>query len=262
MPYIKLKKEKIDRCNICLEIKKLSWDHIPPQGGIIVTPVEIRSIYEQLAGKANEKYELSQNGVKYRTICGDCNSILGREYDKILNEFNRTIASFLSTQLILPKIIHVKTKPIRLIKAILGHIAAAKTVIDDVELDKQIRRLILDKTEPIPTDINVFYWIYPYDSTVIMRDFGTLINSSDNRSFAVCDLIKYFPLAFIITDKQDFRGLDSLGKYRELQLDNEAEIRINLSRVENYNWPEKVDDNNMIFLSTETQKGISARRRK
>ena len=261
MPYNKVRRNKIDQCNLCLKTRNLSWDHVPPKGGISLSAVEIKNIFETLAGRKDTNYDISQNGVKYRTLCSVCNSRLGSEHDTTLNKLNLTVGSFLKSTLILPKVTHIKTKPIRLIKSVLGHLIAAKIDIHKARLDDQVRQLIFSDTAIIPTDINIFYWVYPYDNTIIMRDFATLAKSGDNKSFAICNVLKYFPVAFLVTNSSDFRGLECLTKYRTLNIDDEVDIRVVLNRVADYDWPEKVDDNNLIFLSGSTQKGIIANRR-
>jgi len=52
------------------------------------------------------------------------------------------------------------------------HLLAAKTETDEVIIDKLIRPCILDPSLPIHDDIHIFYWIYPYEKTIIFRDFG------------------------------------------------------------------------------------------
>jgi len=76
--YAKMKRDKNHFCNICKSKTLLTWDHVPPQGGIDITPVEQETILERLtASKDDRQYLISQNGVKYRTICKDCNDRLG-----------------------------------------------------------------------------------------------------------------------------------------------------------------------------------------
>jgi len=70
MDYFKNKRELIDICNICLETKRLSYDHIPPQGGIKLTPVEINTISNRMHGHGKALF-VSQNGLKFRFICQD-----------------------------------------------------------------------------------------------------------------------------------------------------------------------------------------------
>jgi len=52
--YVKVKREKVDHCNICRNQATLSWDHVPPKGSIEVTPVEQMTILELLTAKENE----------------------------------------------------------------------------------------------------------------------------------------------------------------------------------------------------------------
>ncbi len=71
----------------------------------------------------------------------------------------------------LPSFTYIKTKPIRFIKCLLGHLLAAKTEIDNSKFDGLVRNLIFSDSTAIPSNINILYWIYPYDCTVILRDF-------------------------------------------------------------------------------------------
>lgn len=262
MPYEKRKRNKIDRCNICLAQKELSWDHIPPKGGIVLSSVEIKNIFQIIAGRPDDQYRISQNGVKYRTICSACNSKLGSDFDPVLNSLNETITRYLKSHLILPKVLYLKVKPKRLIKAILGHIIAAKFNIDESVFDAEVRKYLISDTEQLPKEANIFFWIYPYDNTVIMRDFMIPANLGDFSSMTFCHLLKYFPIAFIVTGEEKFRGLPCLTKYKDFALDEECEIQINLNSVELPDWPERVDNSNILVASAETNHGIFATPRK
>jgi len=82
--YVRVKREKKGVCNICLNPGDLKWDHVPPQGGVDVAPLDQYTIIERLAGCSNNPNRiLSQNGVKYRTLCQNCNSnLLGGQATK------------------------------------------------------------------------------------------------------------------------------------------------------------------------------------
>ena len=54
--YVKVKRDKVDHCNICAKQTTLCWDHVPPQGGIEVTPVEQVTILQRLTGKEKEEH--------------------------------------------------------------------------------------------------------------------------------------------------------------------------------------------------------------
>ncbi len=74
-----------------------------------------------------------------------------------------------------------------------------------------------------------------------------------------CSVLKYFPLAFLITDKPNYHNLPSLTKYKSVSIDEEIDLRIDLKRIETLDWPERVDISNIIFATDETKKGIIAK---
>lgn len=255
----KIKRNRIDICNICRETKPLSWDHVPPKGGIKLTSIEMEGIFELVSGQPRGPKKISQNGVKYRTICSDCNSKLGSEFDPELNKLNKSLIEFLQSSSVLPKYSIIKVKPVLLMKAVLAHLVTAKHNIDEVVTDKKIRETLFSDTISIPDDLHIHYWIYPFDCTVIMRDFALPAEQGDYSNCALANMIKYFPLAFIVSDKKNFRGLDSLSQYRNLKIDEEIDLKIDLGKMQDLDWPERVDENNIVFMSAESTNGIFAK---
>ena len=77
------------RCNICGEEKKLTSDHVPPKGVNRFTRMELHSVsgaLNALEGK-KKKFRQFQNGVKFRSLCRDCNGgLLGKKYDPALGK--------------------------------------------------------------------------------------------------------------------------------------------------------------------------------
>ena len=257
----KIKRNRIDICNICRETKPLSWDHVPPKGGIKLTSIEMEGIFELVSGQPKGPKKISQNGVKYRTICSDCNSKLGTEFDPELNKLNKTLIEFLQSSSVLPKYSMIKVKPVRLMKAVLAHLLTAKHNIDEVVTDKNIRETLFLDNISIPDDLHIHYWIYPFDCTVIMRDFVLPAEQGNYSNCALANMIKYFPLAFIVSDKENFRELESLSQYRNLEIDNEVNLKIDLGKMQDLDWPERVDENNIVFMSAESTNGIFAKPR-
>ncbi len=260
MKYVKNKRAKRDICNLCLQESSLSWDHVPPKGGIELTPVQMETIFEIFAGDRQGRHlKESQNGVKFRTICSKCNSFLGNNYDPVLNKFALDVGQFINSDLQFPEIIKIKTRPKILIKGILAHLLASKIEIDDVTLDQSVREFIFDLNAPIPDKIKVFYWLYPYNTTVIMRDFGMLAKRGDfGHGGGVFNLLKYFPVGYLVSDVKSYEGLWELTMYKNFPYKKEIEIPINLGRVEHPYWPEMVDKGNFVIASSVTQNGISA----
>lgn len=259
MHYVKTKREAFGLCNICSKEKSLSWDHVPPKGGINLSTMEMENLFNVFTTKEDvRKIRESQNGLKYRTICKECNEFLGRNYDPTVNEFALTVGRYLKSNLIFPKIIHHKTKPLRLIKGILGHLLAAKAEYDDASFDVQVRDFILDIDSKIPDNIHVFYWIYPYDCTIILRDFGMPSVRGRFDDFGFFQTLKYFPMAYLVSDKPQYEGLQLLTTYKDAGKDQEIDLPIALNRIKHHYWPEMVDDKNLLFGGQAASNSVSA----
>jgi hypothetical protein len=248
MHYAKSKRKNIKSiCNLCRVEKDLSWDHVPPKGGIELTTVQMETIFSLLTGN-KETPRTSQNGMKYRTICSDCNSYLGKEFDPTINDFALSVGRYLQSTIELPDTINHKVMPQRLMKAILGHLIAAKVEIENTQFDQQAREYVLDITELLPKGINVFYWLYPHNCSIAMRDFIMPWPRGILQEAAIFQTLKYFPIAYLCCDKPEYAGLENLSWYRNTGIDDEIEIRINLRRTEHPYWPEAPSDeeNNIV----------------
>jgi len=121
---------KFGKCNICGEERELSSDHVPPKSCLTLKKVNVESLVSQLIGDnvAFKNYKLKnkfQNGVQYDTICRECNSKLGKHYDKTLGKFVNDLTNKFNSNITPPPEITIKTKPFRLIKGVLGHSLSA-----------------------------------------------------------------------------------------------------------------------------------------
>lgn len=264
MHYAKVKREKTSICNLCREVKPLSWDHVPPKGGIELSKVEMETVFSLMAGdKEKPKLRESQNGVKFRTICKECNELLGQKYDPILNDFAISVGKYLKTSLRLPNVINHPVKPQRLLKSLLGHLVAAKVDIENTAFDVAARNYVLNETAKLPKDINVFYWIYPYNCSVSIRDFAMFTPRGTFNEPAVFQTLKYYPVAYLLTDKSEYANLNSLSQFRDCELDDEVDIPVNLTRIQDPYWPEAPsdEDNNVFFGGESAMNAIHARRR-
>lgn len=250
MWYAKNKRSKKSICNLCRQEKNLSWDHVPPKGGIELSTVKMETILS-LMTSSEEKPKLreSQNGMKYRTICSDCNSYLGTEFDSTINDFATSVGCYLDSSIELPNTVSHKVKPQRLMKAILGHLVAAKVEIENTLFDQQARDYVLDINALLPDDIHIFYWIYPHNCSVTIRDFGMFTPRGTFQEPAIFQTMKYFPIAYLCCNKREYAELDSLSWYRGAGIDDEIELSINLKRVEHPYWPEAPcdEENNVLF---------------
>ncbi|MBD2490209.1 hypothetical protein [Aulosira sp. FACHB-615] len=227
-------------CNICQLEKELSDDHVPPKACPPAKSRIISKLLYEMIGYKSFRPRISQNGVVFKTICEDCNNrILGHQYDWALGEFSTRIESFLESSLSLPESFEVECYPNAVMRSVLGHLLAAKTETDEVVIDNLIRPCIKDKSLPVPDDISIFYWIYPYEETVICRDFVVPIARDKFNEFGFFNLVKFYPLAFLVTYKlHSYEGLQSLHKFNKLPPSGKANVQINLRPVRQSKFPE------------------------
>lgn len=261
MNYAKSKREKRSICNLCRKVTDLSWDHIPPKGGIELSTVKMETVFSLMTGNREKpKIRENQNGMKYRTICSECNAYLGAEFDPTLNDFALSVGRYLESSLEFPEIVNHSVKPQRLMKAILGHLVAAKVDIENTLFDQQARDYALNLEAPLPDDIHIFYWVYPHDCSITIRDFGMFTPRGTFQEPAIFQTIKYFPIAYLCCNKPEYAGLNCLSWYRETGLDDEIEIPINLKRVEHPFWPEAPsnEDNNIFFGGKSASNAVHA----
>jgi len=257
--YVSNKRERVSQCNLCGNTRQMTWDHVPPKGGIEITRVEMRAVINRISPNAQPiQPRQSQDGLKFRTLCGGCNNLLGREYDPTLNDLALGVGRIMKSPLVLPSTIRYTTKPARLIRGILGHLVAAKVERDAMLQDERVREVFFNPSAQFHRAINIHYWIYPYADTIVMRDFMRG-SRNPNSDMAFCSVLKYFPIAYAITDKESFEELSSLSAYRNYGIDDEAEIPIQLDSVKPYYWPEHPQDNTTFILAGRTgSQGIRA----
>lgn len=232
------KKDKI--CNICQQEKNLSEDHIPPQVCPSAKSIVISKLLHQMIGDRSFRPRISQNGITYKTLCNPCNNLVGKKYDWALGEFSQKIESFVETNLSLPDSFDIECYPNAMMRSVLGHLIAAKTETDQVAVDQLIRPCILNSSLPIPDDIHIFYWVYPYEKTVILRDFGMPAIRGRLGTSGFFNLIKFYPIAFLIAHQlSSYERLSSLHQFDKLSPSTKANIQINLRSVKSSTWPEE-----------------------
>ncbi len=259
MRYFKNKQERVGVCNICKNYRELTWDHVPPQGGIYSVPVEIESAFVYLYPNEKRNFFISQNGCKYRTLCKECNSLLGSKYDYIINSLNRTLLTINKLDLYFPNRIEYITSPVSLMKGLLGHLLASKIILTESEIDPLIRECVFDDDKPIPDNIHIFYWLYPYNQTTIIHDIAMPIRRGTISSMTIFSILKFFPIAYLITDIPHYEDLESLSKYRNLGLRDTCKIPIRLNQMKSINWPENTDDNNFILYQKNSSNNLTAK---
>lgn len=264
MRYSKTKREKVGVCNLCLDSLSLSWDHVPPKGGVYITRTEMAGLLDLMGSSDEPPVEESQNGVKYRTICKPCNEFMGVEYDPHLNGLAREVGMFLKSALKLPEQVNVETKIQRVMKGVIGHMLAAKVSLENTKFDRLARSYVLDKDARLPCDIHLHYWMFPYNISATVRDVVIAVPLAEGElELNVVQIMKYFPIAYIAGELESYRRLASLSKYRNTGIDEVISFKIDLDRKEKPFWPEEPSDkeNSVLVVGKSGAESVYGRSR-
>lgn len=252
-------KNKINgQCNICGETGPLTYDHVPPKGVAIPTQMRIDHIVRWIGGDREDGNQQqrpvfrSQNGVKFPTLCGRCNStLLGTRYDPALIEFVNGIDQFFRQPAggIIPRVVDISGRPHRIMRSVLGHLCAlSRDRYLKGKHTELVRDYLLDETKDFPEPLRFYYWIYPDAQQILIRDFVYMQFGEPEPVMAW--LMKFFPIAFMITwdEKPDDRRfvMNEMTPWRGYgNIDTSVGIPINVTQKIHPMWPECPDDNGM-----------------
>lgn len=255
---VKFKGDKQGYCNICRQYSQLTRDHIPPQGCVKPTSVELRTLTDYIS-QPSKKPINSQSGLNILSICGNCNNnLLGTEYDPVLIEVSKQVAGMVRVQrelgLSLPEKIDICVKPQRLIRSVVGHILAGKLPISgespvSAPFPDALRNYFLDQSSNISDKLEVYYWVYPSNKQIVINSLGIGSGMGEGNISGSC-LLKFFPLAFwIVWDKPDSFPIDvtRIPKDKFKGLDETCEIVIDLRNIPSLNYPEVPSEGRYIM---------------
>ncbi|HPX94209.1 MAG TPA: hypothetical protein PLF30_01490 [Candidatus Moranbacteria bacterium] len=256
----KFKKEKIGICNICNKKKQLTWDHVPPKGGTGTVSIVQETVLQKLAAGNEKRYSLSQNGIKYRTICKECNDKLGLEYDQELNKFVLGVKDIIEKIRSPLKFISYKVKPNLIIKSIFGHLLAAKVASENTKIDKSLKAYFSGESEKAESKLHVYYWLYPFENYVVLRDVVMPKVRGSLENFGMFSILKYFPIGYIVTD---FEGYENLRELKYIKGDDNREEKIIIDlKFTHPDWPEIIDNGNILSGGKSVDSSVSAIKKK
>lgn len=243
--YVKVKREKHGTCNVCGKERELSWDHVPPKGSIFSDDVELRSIFNKYEEKCPKIF--SQNGTKFRSICKECNNLIGSKYDVEFNNFVQKLTAGIFNGLDKINVISTFNNPSKIVRALFGHLLASKSEYQCTKYDKLMRTFIFSEDISDP-EINIYYWFFPYRRIEIMRDYGRA-NLSNPKLHDFFSLLKMYPISFYLTENDTYPNLKN---FRDLCIkannDNtEIELDISMANLHHYDWPILIDDSSLLI---------------
>jgi hypothetical protein len=236
-------------CNICRQKKNLTDDHVPPQCCGNNQEISARRIYaEELT--APQVDARSQNGLKFRTLCKDCNGKLLGAWDGALGVLAEQAARFVDPLLSLPPKLQIVVQPGAILRSFLGHVVAAKVQDDAVPVDQRIRDYLLNAA-PLPASIKAYCWLYPFAPTIVARDFTFVVAEGQGGvSPGIISVVKFFPLAFCVVDGSgELTGSNTtpLHQYATLAPTDRASLILNRTHVIQPGWPERASGSHIVL---------------
>lgn len=239
--------------------KVLTWDHVPPKAVLTESDTYANTLFcEEGMPSAKHHMRHYQSGIKYRTVCADCNNVLIGKNDEAYKEFHSAIverlrdASLSAEQgLVMPPSITVHTRINRVLRAVCGHFLAMKQRYDDaVIVDRCMRAYLQDETLRME-DIHAFCWFYPYPTVVNARDFAVRGSSAHTHPKGLVSVMASYPLAFMVStnDEADCQ-VDGLARYTTTAIEDVVPVALHLTSakyageiaLKHFVWPANVSD--------------------
>lgn len=138
-------------------------------------------------------------------------------------------------------------------RSVMGHLAAhGASRYNKGPITEPLKDYILDDNKPLPQSVRLYYWLYPYQPQILIRDAA--LGRMGDLPPVVFWLMKFFPLAFFVTigepEQRQFQ-MRSLDQFGELSIDSERQVEVVLRPIVHQLWPETPNDHSFILYSGE-----------
>lgn len=255
-------------CRVCSDrfpVSKLTDEHCPPR--CCMEFLESEQVSVMKTKTRSERPRFRQNGILFpKSSCKRCNNeILGGFYDPAMMDLCRQVKNVVNSRIVLPQPeISFEVKPVAIMKGVLGHLMAASRTSSDTWLDSLARECVRNVDKPIPDQLHIFYWLFPYDDYAsVHRDFAMpSIRGKIGSAPSVFAVMKYFPVAFLVTQIDEYANLRNLDFWRKSSLSTKAKIQIDLTSNLPREWPEIIDSTNYVMTGEPAEYSIAATPRK
>ena len=228
---IRLQKYPIDNiCNICLTKQELTNDHVPPKCTGNSGLYHYVNLLNFMISKQIMYKGVSQDGIKYKTICQKCNNEKLKEYDIEIDKLFYTIKTAKASDKLTLKL---TLKPNKIIRGILGHFLSAKTSHIHTSSEDIFSEAINHPSKPINNNLGFYVVPYFHNQIRVIRDL--IIDYGK----VLVNCIKIYPLAFIITQPKYFPKLTDWNYFFDIAPDSERSIEIFGMKECQLEWPER-----------------------
>lgn len=254
-------------CNICAKEAELTYDHVPPKGCVGVNAQQASRLAEYLKiGELNKTNAIiMQNGLKFKSICSNCNNnLLGIYYDPALKELAKKISRIVNLtnrNFYLPPKISITIKPLPVLKAVAGHLLAARVRPDMSEplpsapAIQIMQDFVLNRDKLPEKDLNFYCWLYPSDIQVIILGAGLIADLfSKQRDSVVGDVVKFFPVGFLVTFNSkntlpNSLNLTQISIPNGFEFNDELELTLSTRNIPSLNWPIHQEGDSVMLLN-------------
>ena len=238
-------------CALCQSHSKLTEAHVPPKSVGNTDEWVTRSYMTSLAARNDEVYfpRHFKGGLRFKTLCRDCNSSLGGREDKAIASFFEQVRRRIESPIaVATPIVRVVAKPNLLFRGLLAHMASANDSGMPCSFDAEAREMFFGKRELRQSSWNLFYWLYLGKSLFVTRNvFHTTWHPTVQVSPMF--LLKLYPLAFMFAHESWFMGCPNVRKFLCQRDDDEAELPVQVFRYDaNPVWPVTTSDKNAIMM--------------
>lgn len=214
------KKEVIERCRICGQKKKLSYEHILPRvagGGKKVKLYQASDVLEaDKNGVDNPFGKIYQMGYGEYTLCKECNEYCGSHYDKDFAKFYRTlwraVSEFVAKdygdkdpdevrKILLSgsyEVTLLNMKPLNIAKRVLASFCSIEDKAFITDRIPEIRKSIMDKGyRPKCCDFRLYFCLHLGNSAY----FATIAALGKNGEIYAFAGMETNPIAFYLTQQ-------------------------------------------------------------
>jgi hypothetical protein len=248
-PYINSVKGTHGACALCGHYEKLTDDHVPPEGVGNFDRWRGLSYMTRISGNDEEiASRRFPSGIRFKTLCANCNSRLGGREDKALVDFYNRVRKIVESPLLLSPLMRISAKPNLIIRSLFAHIAAANDSGRPSFFDDEARQIFLNKKSLRFSSWNLFYWIFLGKDLFLARSLFHTVWSPILEVHEMF-ILKMYPLAFLFTTMPIFFGAANLMKFVQLRDEEETEIPLLLFLSEDHPvWPAYTSNTNAIMF--------------
>lgn len=255
-----LQRRKTGVCNLCGATGSLSADHVPPQGlGNIGRKTALRYLDSLSAPTQRLPRYTFQDGVRFYSLCAECNNLLGVQFDPHVARLGRLLRPFVELNLSFDAAYSMQVRLNSIFKSVLGHLVAAQRDIEPSAFDEIAKRVVSGEVHPRDSGLEFFIWIYRGTDICIVRD-TVIITSQPTKHFPFCQLLKCSPLGFLVSDSDGVSGMSSLNHLFTDQDTDEVRLSLRLDAFDSSpTWPLAVSRDQAVFMGESGAVSITAR---